>query len=306
MSPPSSAAAAPRPGASTKGVASAAQLPVGGVLGDDGFGSESQMTAAMEWATSQGAKPVNMSLGSEEPTDRRATPHVAGAADALAQRHPDRTGTQLKDLPISTARTVSVQQVTEQVGGQIDGHAAALGQVTATGTLAFGPFSADSTAPPPRPCPWAKCCGCGFPSSPTRSPDTGRGPCRATAAAVATAITWSIASARTDTATSLSLRQLDHQVPVDAHNTLRAGRTHTIGVHVRAQDGRPPARSDRPCRGPYEDGRTWRTAQVPDRSPNGFLARAAGPARAAACAWGRGLPCAPLAPPLSCSTVFNR
>ncbi|MFD4611820.1 S8 family serine peptidase [Streptomyces sp. NPDC058440] len=239
-------------GGSRKGVAPAAQLLVGKVLGDDGFGSESQVIEGMEWAAAQGAKVVNMSLGSDEPSDgtdpmsqalnelsqragilfvvaagnngeqgvgtvgspgaadaaltvgavdrndalasfssrgpRReddavkpdvtapgvgivaaraagttmgdpvderyvavsgtsmATPHVAGAAALLAQRHPDWNGTQLKDALISTATTIPGQKVTEEGGGRIDVRTAALGPVTATGTLALGSFTSESTA----------------------------------------------------------------------------------------------------------------------------------------------------------------
>ncbi|MFJ4834961.1 S8 family peptidase [Streptomyces sp. NPDC088747] len=229
-----------------KGVAPAADLLVGKVLGDDGFGSESQVIAGMEWAASSGAKVVNMSLGSDSPSDgtdpmslalneltertgtlfvvaagnsgeqgmstigspgaadaaltvgavdrdgslapfssrgprsgddavkpdvtapgvaivaaraagttmgdpvdaqhvaasgtSMATPHVAGAAALLAQRHPDWSARQLKDALVSTARTAAGQEVTEQGGGLIDVAAAALGPVTATGTVALGPF----------------------------------------------------------------------------------------------------------------------------------------------------------------------
>jgi subtilisin family serine protease len=241
-------------GGSRQGVAPAAQLLVGKVLGDDGFGSESQVIAGMEWAADQGAEIVNMSLGSSGATDgtdpmsqalndlsRRtgtlfvvaagnegeqgprtvgspgaadaaltvgavdrddslapfssrgprlgddavkpdvtapgvgivaaraagsamgdpvdehytgasgtsmATPHVAGAAALLAQRHPDWTGAQLKDALISTAVTVDGQKVTEQGGGRIDVRAAGLGDVTATGTLALGPFTSQAAATP--------------------------------------------------------------------------------------------------------------------------------------------------------------
>ncbi|WP_399894835.1 S8 family peptidase [Streptomyces sp. BBFR51] len=240
-------------GGSRQGVAPAAQLLVGKVLGDDGFGSESQVIAGMEWAADQGAEVVNMSLGSSTATDgtdpmsqalndlsRRtgtlfvvaagnegeqgprtvgspgaadaaltvgavdrddslapfssrgprlgddavkpdvtapgvgivaaraagsamgdpvdehytaasgtsmATPHVAGAAALLAQRHPDWTGAQLKDALISTAVTVDGQKVTEQGGGRIDVPAAGLGAVTATGTLVMGPFTSQDTEP---------------------------------------------------------------------------------------------------------------------------------------------------------------
>ncbi|MFJ5830684.1 S8 family serine peptidase [Streptomyces sp. NPDC093089] len=46
------------------GVAPDADLIIGKVLGDDGSGSDSQVIAGMEWAVAQGAKVVNMSLGS--------------------------------------------------------------------------------------------------------------------------------------------------------------------------------------------------------------------------------------------------
>ncbi|MFJ5214149.1 S8 family peptidase [Streptomyces sp. NPDC088354] len=54
---------------SRKGVAPKAELLVGKVLGDDGYGSESQVIDGMEWAAAEHAKVVNMSLGSDDPTD---------------------------------------------------------------------------------------------------------------------------------------------------------------------------------------------------------------------------------------------
>ncbi|WP_405792911.1 S8 family serine peptidase [Streptomyces sp. NBC_01506] len=230
-----------------QGVAPAAELMVGKVLGDDGYGSESQVIAGMEWAAAEGAEVVNMSLGSDSPSDgtdpmslalnelsessgalfvvaagnsgpgtgtigspaaadaaltvgavdrddsladfssrgprpgnngvkpdvtapgvgivaaraagttmgdpvdelhtsasgtSMATPHVAGAAALLAQRHPDWSPAQIKDALISTARIIAGQRVTEQGGGRIDVAAAALGPVAATGTVALGPFEA--------------------------------------------------------------------------------------------------------------------------------------------------------------------
>ncbi|MEU2906865.1 S8 family serine peptidase [Streptomyces globisporus] len=65
-----------------------------------------------------------------------ATPHVAGAAALLAQRHPEWTAARLKDALISFGVTVDGQKVTEQGGGRIDARAAVLGAVSATGTLA--------------------------------------------------------------------------------------------------------------------------------------------------------------------------
>ncbi|MFJ8787977.1 S8 family serine peptidase [Streptomyces sp. NPDC102462] len=223
-----------------RGVAPKAELLVGKVLGDDGYGSESQVIDGMEWAAAEHAKVVNMSLGSDgasdgtdpmsqavntlsasgdtlfvvaagnsgengpstigspgsadaaltvgavdrddslasfssrgprpgdkavkpdvtapgvgvvaaratgttmgDPIDANyttasgtsmATPHVAGAAALLAQRHPHWTGQQVKDALTSTARTVTGTGVTEQGGGRID-VAAAMGTVTATGSV---------------------------------------------------------------------------------------------------------------------------------------------------------------------------
>ncbi|MFI5841821.1 S8 family peptidase [Catenuloplanes sp. NPDC051500] len=50
-------------GGTRKGVASGAKLLVGKVLGDDGYGQESDIIAAMQWAADAGAKVVNLSLG---------------------------------------------------------------------------------------------------------------------------------------------------------------------------------------------------------------------------------------------------
>ncbi|MEV0121452.1 S8 family serine peptidase [Streptomyces sp. NPDC050703] len=66
-----------------KGVAPGADLAVGKVLGDDGFGSESQIIAGMEWAAKDaGAEIVSMSLGSDEPSD--GTDPMAAAVNALS------------------------------------------------------------------------------------------------------------------------------------------------------------------------------------------------------------------------------
>ncbi|MFF6961099.1 S8 family serine peptidase [Streptomyces sp. NPDC008317] len=235
-------------GGARKGVAKAANLLVGKVLGDDGYGYDSQVIAGMQWAADQGAKVVNMSLGADDESDgtdpmslalneiseasgtlfvvaagnngengqqtvgipgvaddaltvgavdgkdalanfssrgprygdgavkpdvtapgvdivaarasgttlgdpvdpyyvslsgtSMATPHVAGAAALLAQRHPDWTARQLKDALISTAHTVDGQAVTDQGGGRIDVSAAALGTLTATGTVFLGDIHA--------------------------------------------------------------------------------------------------------------------------------------------------------------------
>ncbi|MEU4159438.1 S8 family serine peptidase [Actinoplanes sp. NPDC026670] len=50
-------------GGTRKGIAHGSQLLIGKVLGDDGYGYESEIIAGMQWAVDSGAKVVNMSLG---------------------------------------------------------------------------------------------------------------------------------------------------------------------------------------------------------------------------------------------------
>ncbi|MFD6550840.1 S8 family serine peptidase, partial [Streptomyces sp. NPDC058398] len=52
-----------------KGVAPGADLLIGKVLSDDGYGQDSWIIAGMEWAVDQGAKVISMSLGSSDPSD---------------------------------------------------------------------------------------------------------------------------------------------------------------------------------------------------------------------------------------------
>lgn len=52
-----------------KGVAPGADLLVGKVLSDQGYGDDSWVIAGMEWAASKGAKVVSMSLGGSDPSD---------------------------------------------------------------------------------------------------------------------------------------------------------------------------------------------------------------------------------------------
>ncbi|UUN26741.1 S8 family serine peptidase [Streptomyces sp. FIT100] len=66
-----------------KGVAPGADLAIGKVLDDDGFGSDSQIIAGMEWAAKDiDAKIVSMSLGSREASD--GTDPMAQAVNALS------------------------------------------------------------------------------------------------------------------------------------------------------------------------------------------------------------------------------
>ncbi|WP_405860780.1 S8 family serine peptidase [Streptomyces sp. NBC_00090] len=68
-----------------------------------------------------------------------ATPHVAGAAAILAQRHPDWTGAQLKEQLTSTAKGLDGGYSPYEVGtGRLDVAAAVRTTVRATGSLFFG------------------------------------------------------------------------------------------------------------------------------------------------------------------------
>ncbi|TDL73680.1 peptidase [Rhodococcus qingshengii] len=219
-----------------KGVAPGADLLVGKVLSNEGYGQDSWIIDGMEWAA-QNAKIVNMSIGSNEPSDgtdpmaqavnnltaetgalfviaagntgaeginspgsadsaltvgavdksdhlawfsskgpqngisglkpdltapgvgilaarsqfsdgsgsyrtmdgtSMATPHVAGAAAILSQRHPDWTGAQLKEALMSTTKKLDHIKPFEGGTGRLDVAAATFGTVRATGSLDFG------------------------------------------------------------------------------------------------------------------------------------------------------------------------
>ncbi|MEX0170902.1 S8 family serine peptidase [Streptomyces sp. LMG1-1-1.1] len=221
-----------------KGVAPGATLAVGKVLSDQGFGTESQIIAGMEWAAKDvDAKIVSMSLGSSEPSDgtdpmaqavntlsaetgalfviaagnsgapgsigspgaadaaltvgavdsddraayftsqgprhgdqalkpdvsapgvdilaarsqlvpgsglytsmsgtSMATPHVAGVAALLAEKHPDWTGARLKDALMSSSQTLDAGAY-ELGAGRVDVAAAVTANVTATGSADLG------------------------------------------------------------------------------------------------------------------------------------------------------------------------
>ncbi|WP_378785554.1 S8 family serine peptidase [Nonomuraea fastidiosa] len=77
-----------------------------------------------------------------------ATPHVAGAAAILAQRHPDWTAGQLKDALVSTAKTIDGQTPYEQGGGRLDVARALRQTVTATSSLSLGVFEDGATGTP--------------------------------------------------------------------------------------------------------------------------------------------------------------
>lgn len=70
-------------GGARKGVAPGAKLVVGKVLDDEGFGTDSQIIAGMEWAAPR-ADVVNLSLGGFEPSD--GTDPLSLAVDALTKQ----------------------------------------------------------------------------------------------------------------------------------------------------------------------------------------------------------------------------
>ncbi|MEU6276253.1 S8 family serine peptidase [Streptomyces populi] len=69
-----------------KGVAPGADLMIGKVLSNDGYGQDSWIIAGMEWAANHGARVISMSLGSSEPSD--GTDPMSQAVDRIT----DETG----------------------------------------------------------------------------------------------------------------------------------------------------------------------------------------------------------------------
>ncbi|KOV65979.1 hypothetical protein ADL00_18330 [Streptomyces sp. AS58] len=74
-----------------------------------------------------------------------ATPHVAGAAALLKQRHPDWTPETVKNALVGSAETIAGQGPDEQGGGRLDVAGAVDRSVVATATLNFGAQEPDST-----------------------------------------------------------------------------------------------------------------------------------------------------------------
>ncbi|MEV1067692.1 S8 family serine peptidase [Streptomyces sp. NPDC050263] len=92
-----------------------------------------------------------------------------------------------------------------------------------------------------------------------------------------TSTSWSFRSGKTDSATPLALLQLDYAVPVDAHNTVATAGPYDLGVTVRSQDGLPTPRGvTARVETSYDDGRTWRAAEVRGRGDNTFRAKVDG------------------------------
>ncbi|WP_328540391.1 S8 family serine peptidase [Streptomyces sp. NBC_00344] len=78
-----------------------------------------------------------------------ATPHVAGAAALLAERHTDWTGQQIKDALVSTAHETPGIPVTKGGSGRLDAKAAVLGTVHASATAWAGFYPWPHTADQP-------------------------------------------------------------------------------------------------------------------------------------------------------------
>ncbi|MFC7220881.1 S8 family serine peptidase [Streptomyces polyrhachis] len=75
-----------------------------------------------------------------------ATPHVAGAAAILAQRHPDWVADRLKTQLVSTAKPTADTSVYAQGAGRTDVARSVRQSLSATGTVDFGLLNWDTTA----------------------------------------------------------------------------------------------------------------------------------------------------------------
>ncbi|MDR7275472.1 S8 family peptidase [Catenuloplanes atrovinosus] len=105
-------------GGDRRGVAPGASLLIGKVLGDDGYGRESDIIAAMQWAAGAGARVVNLSLGGE-PTDGLDPMSLAvdelsestGALFVIAAGNSGENGDSTVGTPGSAARALTVGAV---------------------------------------------------------------------------------------------------------------------------------------------------------------------------------------------------
>ncbi|MFI7423130.1 S8 family peptidase [Nonomuraea sp. NPDC049684] len=96
------------------------------------------------------ARAAGTSMG--EPVDERytaasgtsmATPHVAGAAAIVKQRHPSWTARQIKDALIGSAKPIPGQQIDDAGAGRLDVARAVRQGVTATGVVDLGKHQQD-------------------------------------------------------------------------------------------------------------------------------------------------------------------
>ncbi|GHG02169.1 S8 family serine peptidase [Streptomyces filamentosus] len=338
-------------GGREKGVAPGTTLAVGKVLSDEGYGSESEIIAGMEWAAEDvDAKIVSMSLGSPEGSDgtdpmaqavntlsaetgalfvvaagnsgapgsigspgaadsaltvgavdsadeaayftskgprhrdqalkpdlsapgvgilaarsgltagtglytsmngtSMATPHVAGVAALLAEKHSDWTGAQLKDALMSTSKTLA-DSAYDLGAGRVDVAAAVTADVTATGSADLGFFSwpYEANRPVTRTVTYANSSGApveltlaveGMPAGTATLADTVLTvPARGTAS---TTVTGDGTGAPVGTSSG-RITAAAGGVPV-AHTALglvKEEERHTLTVHVKDRDGAPAA-----------------------------------------------------------------
>jgi subtilisin family serine protease len=120
-------------GGQRRGVAFGSRLVIGKVLGDDGFGQESDIIAGMQWAATR-AQVISMSLGSFEPSD--GTDAMSAAVNQLT----DADGVL---FVIAAGNTGPAQQTVGTPGAATD--ALTVGAVDATDKLA--PFSSRGPRP---------------------------------------------------------------------------------------------------------------------------------------------------------------
>ncbi|WP_433214133.1 S8 family peptidase [Microtetraspora malaysiensis] len=135
--------------------AAASALTVGAVDGNDALAPFSSRGPRLDDApkpdlTAPGvaivaARAAGTTMG--EPVDDRytaasgtsmATPHVAGAAAIVKQRHPDWTAKQIKDALVGSAKPVAGQQIDDAGAGRLDVARAVRQGVTATGVVDLG------------------------------------------------------------------------------------------------------------------------------------------------------------------------
>jgi subtilisin family serine protease len=127
-----------------KGVAPGADLIVGKVLGDDGFGADSWVLAGMQWAAESGADIVSMSLGDDTLSD--GTDPMSVAVDTLSAQYgtlfviaSGNAGPQSIGTPAAAASALTVGAVDKQDE---------LAWFSSTGPLArSGALKPDITAP---------------------------------------------------------------------------------------------------------------------------------------------------------------
>ncbi|WP_408997524.1 S8 family peptidase [Streptomyces europaeiscabiei] len=128
-----------------KGVAPGAKLLVGKVLDDQGRGDDAGIIAGMEWAASQGADVINLSLGGAdtpgvdpmEATVNRLS-ETKGVLFAIAAGNEGEQGVKTVDSPGSAADALTV--------GAVDGHDE-VADFSSMGPTADGALKPDVTAP---------------------------------------------------------------------------------------------------------------------------------------------------------------